>query len=478
MIQNFNSTGLLAPQIEHAKKLCYSLITNNISWDGSVTGAGKMYIACSIIRHLNQPFVIICPKLIIPTWKRVMESFGLNPELVINYEKLARGNTKFYKYQNKGCKGVPHFLRGKFKFPKEYLIVMDESHKMKGLESLHSGFLYAIKEQGYRCHLMSATQAMTPLDMRGFGYSIGFHQWMSKKHNDNFGMREFKRFCLDAGAKPMGQWGAMYFDSDDAESKEKLQSVHQNLFNTSKIGSRLTRADMGDIFPDNQIVCDAYDMGVNSDKIQSVYDNMEAELDRLEDRCASYKEHILAVITKARRFAELLKVPTIIEMSKELYDEGKSVLIFLNYTDSLEAVVSRLSSDFGPDLIGQIHGGVTYKTRFEDMEALQTDKKRFMVCNLAAGGQSVNLNDVTGKYPRASIINPSYSAVSVLQSMGRADRARTMSKVYTRCLYAARTIEETVCKKFRDKKDHLDILQDGDLIPNDRLFRFAHGMNV
>ena len=101
MIENFDNSGLLTPQIEHTKTLTESLLVNNVSFDASITGAGKMYIACSIIRHLKQPFVVVCPKLIIPTWKRVLASFGLTESLIINYEKLARGNTKYYKYKTK-----------------------------------------------------------------------------------------------------------------------------------------------------------------------------------------------------------------------------------------------------------------------------------------------------------------------------------------------------------------------------------------
>lgn len=464
----FNTDGLLPPQIPHAIKLRDSILQNGVAWDGSITGAGKTYVACSIARDLKRPFVVICPKISIPMWERMVKEFGLNAKLIINFEKLARGNTKWLKYKrNKKGEDLPDFLLANLKFPTDWLIILDESHKCKGVTSLNAGIMFAIKRQGYSSHLMSATQATTPLDMRAFGYLMDLH---------NGEMKKFKEFCVEAGAKWVGKWGAQYFDSDDPESVEKLKKIHHYLFDLKKVGSRLVREDFGSIFPDNQIVAESYDMGVNSDKIQSVYDEMEAELDRLEEQAENYKEHILAIITKARRKVELLKVPTMVEMSADLYQEGKSVALFVNYTDTIQAIYERLSKEFNKDLIGKIYGGQPPKQRIQDIDDFQADKKRFVVANLAAGGLSISLHDLNGKHPRGSIINPSWSAISVLQSMGRCDRAYTKTPVYQRALFAARTIEENVCRRFQQKKDHIDILNDGDLIPSDRIFKIVRSL--
>ena len=349
---------------------------------------------------------------------------------------------------------------------------------MKGIESLNAGMLFNIKRQNIRAHLMSATQATTPLDMRAFGYLMDLH---SKNPNELFELREFKKFCEDAGAEWVGKWGAQYFDSSKPESMAKLSVVHEYLFNAKKVCSRLTRKDMGDIFAETQVVAEAYDMGLASDKIQAVYDEMEMELDRLEERCESYKDHILAIITKARRHAEMLKVPTMVEMVSDYNAEGRSAVVFVNYQDTIDALVARLGKEFNPALIGQIHGGRTATQKQADIEAFQADQKHFMIANLAAGGQSINLHDVLGGRPRSSLINPSYSAISVLQSAGRIDRAYTKSDVYQRFLYAARTIEEQVCIRFNDKNCFITALNDGtlsdvDLIPTEKLFRFTKGL--
>jgi len=479
---SFNKKGLLEPQIKHAEILTTSLKDNGVSADFSGTGMGKTFVGASIARQRGKKFGIISPKLNIPKWKATCEIFGVKPEFIINYEKLARGNTDLYKYKTKGMKGIPHWLRGEFrKLPSGIELYMDEMHRTKGHESLNAGLVYAAVEQGVPMHTMSATMAMTPLDMRAFGYAAGLHKGINRLESENYGMRKFKAFMLDAGAEWVGKWGAMYFDSNNPESVAKLQEVRRILFDEKKIASRMNRADFGDIFPHNQIEATPYDMGENGKKIQRVYEEMQAELARLEKMSENYSQHIFAVLTKARRHAELLKVPALCELAEDLVVEGKSVIIGVNYTETIDAIVARLSKAFGRELIGRIFGEQSMRERFDDIAAFQADKKRIMVTNLAAGGECVDLQDITGKHPRAELVNPSYRAISVLQFMGRHDRAGALTDCLTYMVLAAGTIEESVGHKFNNKKSHLDILNDGDLVPDGISFmtqRIIAGMDV
>lgn len=478
---SFDTAGLLEPQKPHSQILESSLETNGISLDASGTGMGKTYVAAAIARYRKKKFAVISPKLNIPKWKTVLDLFGVKPEFIINYEKLARGNTDFYKYKRRGMKDIPHFLRGEFKIPKDVELFLDESHRTKGHESLNAGLVFAATTQGIPMHLMSATQAMTPLDMRAFGFATKLHKGMNHIETENFGMRKFKSFMEEAGAECVGHWGAMYFDSEKKESVEKLQSIHRELFEVRKIASRMNRADFGDIFPHNQIECTPYDMGTNGIKIARVYEDMQMELARLEKYAENYSQHIFAVLTKARRLAELYKVPTLCELTENMVEEGKSVLVFVNYTQTIEAMYARLSKTIGEKLIGQIHGNQTFAQRHFDINEYQSDRKRVILANVAAGSECIDLHDITGKYPRASFINPSYRAISILQAIGRPDRAGAMSDVLTNLVLADGTIETSVGGKFNQKKGHLDILNDGDLVPDGISFttsRVIRGMDI
>ena len=110
---SFNSTGLLAPQIPHAELLTNSLENNGISCDFSGTGMGKTFVGASIARQRGKKFAVISPKLNIPKWKATLDQFGMKPEFIINYEKLARGNTDLQlKMLPKGLEPSPRERHG------------------------------------------------------------------------------------------------------------------------------------------------------------------------------------------------------------------------------------------------------------------------------------------------------------------------------------------------------------------------------
>ena len=58
-----NTTGLLAPQVPHVKRLVDSLYTNGFALDMSETGTGKSYAAAAVARELGcdstRPLVLV-----------------------------------------------------------------------------------------------------------------------------------------------------------------------------------------------------------------------------------------------------------------------------------------------------------------------------------------------------------------------------------------------------------------------------------
>ena len=71
---------------------------------------------------------------------------------------------------------------------------------------------------------------------------------------------------------------------------------------------------------------------------------------------------------------------------------------------------------------------------------------------------------LTGEFPRHSIISPSYSAINLVQALGRIHRAEGKTPCIQKIVFAAGTIEERCCQRVQAKLDNLDLLNDGDLI--------------
>ena len=116
--------------------------------------------------------------------------------------------------------------------------------------------------------------------------------------------------------------------------------------------------------------------------------------------------------------------------------------------------------------IGYIVGGQTPKQRERDIDAFQADEKRLMLVNIKAGNAGVSLHDLNGNHPRESIISPTYSAIDMIQSMGRIHRAEAKTPTVQNVMFAAQTIEENVCRRVADKLNSLSVFNDNELNPH------------
>ena len=82
---------------------------------------------------------------------------------------------------------------------------------------------------------------------------------------------------------------------------------------------------------------------------------------------------------------------------------------------------------------------------------------------IAAGAASVSLHDLNGNYPRHTLVNPSFSAINTLQSLGRCHRANGKTPVIQRFFFANGVgIEERMRQRVSMRLDNLDSLNDGD----------------
>ena len=440
---------LLPPQREHAVNLLNSLYINGVACDQSETGTGKTYVAAWLAKNLNSPVVIVCPKVVIPSWTKVLSYFGIKAHCLINYEKLIRGNTEHLSFKDGKDTGPSDYT---INFPKNSLVILDEVHKCKSATSKNSDFLIKLKMDGYKSLLLSATAATNPLEMKAFGFATTLHNLVSYRH-----------FITSSGAYA-GRYGGFQIDLQSQKTIEAMSNIHNTLFNLYKVSSRMTRKMFDKIFPDNHVMAECFDMGTNTDKINRVYEQMESEMAALEESSINYSQHHFAIMTKARRLAELLKVPTMVEMIEDWYDEGISPVVFVNFTDTVEAIEKQLAKNRKFDgKIARIVGGQSDKVRQKDIEDFQSDTKRIMIANLAAGNAGVSLHDLIGNHPRGSIISPSYSAINLLQALGRIHRAEGKTTCIQKVMFAAGTIEEEACKRVQCKLNNLECLNDGDL---------------
>ena len=454
-MMNLNFNGLLEPQKIHSTKLLNSLHMNGFAFDASPTGTGKTYCASWIAKNYGSSVVVICPKSVQKNWFDTLKSFGVDNPIVMTFERLVRGNTDYYTYDMSVYLNRTNWWKSlgiTVNFPSNSLVILDEVHKCKGQKSLTGECLVAIKNAGHKLLMLSASAATNVTEMKAFGYVTLLHS--------GYG---FYDFCKDNGVA-FNRFGLGTWDANLQKCKEGMVRIHNTLFNTLGCANRMNRKDFGDIFPDNQVIADGFDLGSNTAKLQSVYNEMEYELMNLDESSMEYSEHHFAIIMKARRQSELLKVPAMVSWIEDMYDEGVSPVVFINFRETLEAIEKRLDSAKYSGKIAKIVGGQTQKQRDNEIEQFQSDIKRICLVMVAAGSASVSLHDLNGNYPRSTLINPSYSAINTLQALGRCHRANGKTPVIQRFFFANGVeIEEKMRKRVNLRLTNLDSLNDGDL---------------
>lgn len=452
---NLNFDGLLEPQKIHSTKLLNSLHLNGFAFDASPTGTGKTYCASWIAKNYGSSVVIICPKSVQKNWFDTLKSFGIDNPIVMTFERLVRGNTDYYTYDMSVYLNRTNWWKSlgiTVNFPNNSLVILDEVHKCKGQKSLSGECLVAIKNAGHKLLMLSASAATNVTEMKAFGYATLLHS--------GYG---FYDFCKDNGVA-FNRFGLGTWDANLQKCKEGMVRIHNTLFNTLGCANRMNRKDFGNIFPDNQVIADGFDLGSNTAKLQSVYNEMEYELMNLDESSMEYSEHHFAIIMKARRQSEILKVPAMVSWIEDMYDEGVSPVVFINFRETLEAIEKRLDSAKYSGKIAKIVGGQTQKQRDNEIEQFQSDIKRICLVMVAAGSASVSLHDLNGNYPRHTLINPSYSAINTLQALGRCHRANGKTPVVQRFFFANGVeIEEKMRKRVNLRLTNLDSLNDGDL---------------
>ena len=420
-------------QEEHARKLLKSIYVHSYAKDGSDTGTGKTYIALSVARDLGLTPFVVCPKAVIPSWKEAMKEFGYKVPFAFSYDKIRRGSTEFYN-------GKVWALRRS-----KVLVIFDEDHRCKSPKSKNAKLMVHAKAAKVLVLSLGATSCTNPTEMRALGYLLDMHD-----------DRGWYKWCLKNGCK-RGLFGGLVFNN----SKTVLKRLHDHIYKLGR-GSRIKIGDLPDgAFPEGVITADGYDLP-DSKEIKLIYDDLRASLLALHSRMESDDDSAIVAQLRARQQVETLKIPLLEELARDGYESGNSVVIFVNFRDSVETLLKRLA---GLCEISLVHGGQTEHDRSMSVKRFQQDKTRICICTIQAGGTGLSLHDVNGDYPRLSLISPNFSAIDFKQTLGRIHRAGAKSPAVQKVIFANDTVEMRVCSAVRSKLRNIDLINDDEMNP-------------
>jgi superfamily II DNA or RNA helicase len=429
--------GLLPYQVPAARALVAGLVHLGAALDSSDTGTGKTYTTLAAMRSLGLSPLVIVPKAIIPSWERAAVHLGIRIQ-VINYEKVRAGNTPYgeWKTETYGSRTYERFVWS----PKVRALIFDEAHRAKGTKTQNAQLLIGAAFQKIPTIAASASCVTSPMDMRALGYLLGLH-----------GLRDFYTWAEAHGCHK-NRWDGWEFGGNEHD----IQRIHAQIF--PERGVRIRVSDLGDQFPKTMITTTLVDVQ-SPEKLSKAYADLDAAFKKIEEAKKDDKdgaEHLTAML-RARQVSETQKIPALIDMAKDALEEGRSVMIAVNFNDSLDTIAHALGKD---RKVATIRGDQSAEERERNIQAFQTNKVHVIVINLRAGGVGVSLHDLHGR-PRTALISPSWSAVDLKQALGRIWRAGGVSGSVQHILYARGTVEERVAEMLEAKLRRLTVFNDG-----------------
>ena len=419
------------PAIENTLR---ALRKHGAALDASDPGTGKTLMNLTVCREVGARPGIIAPLAALPGWERHCRILGIRPAFLHTWEKMRTARTEWL--------ARPHG-NWRWSIPDDVLLVFDEVHKAKSHDSQNARLHIAASAQELAMVCLSATVCSDPLGMRALGTMFG---WF--KQADEFWQWAFRHGVR----KNFHGKGFGFNPRNDAEGDAILKDIHSRIF--PERGTRLRIAEIPD-FPKTTIIPEAHALPEEqTDTLRRMLDEIVAKND---EEMASEKSTILTQLLRERQYSETAKADLLAKIVRDELDNGQSVAVFVNFLPTLEL----LQAEFKCPVV---KGGQTPKERAEATTAFQANKVRVILCQVAAGGQSIDLHDTDGRFPRVSVICPTYSVIELRQILGRVQRTGAKSPSRQRIIFAKGTVEEEVCDAVADKLDNLDLLNDGEIM--------------
>jgi superfamily II DNA or RNA helicase len=427
--------NLLPFQILPTQVIISNLKNRAVCINASDTGTGKTYTSMAAAKELKKNPLIICKQAVIPIWAKIADKFGVKPLAIVNYETIKKG--KMYNKEGKRIK-CPYLdydqseKKFKWKLPNNTLIIFDEVHNCKEKKTINAKLLAStvgIYNKKNPLLMLSATICDKLENFKIIAYVLGF----------------IKNLSHATG------W-MKYMNKNPTLTMKKL---HNELF--PKYASRITISELKDVFPESQVSADEYLMN-NYQEIEDAYIELENAINELKNKENNDSDFILVKILRARQKIELLKIPTFVEQAKDYLENNNSVVIFVNFKETMYTLAKLLNTNC------LIHGDQKKEVRQKNIDAFQNNSERIIICNMHAGGESISLHDIHGGHPRVSLISPTWSALRLIQVLGRIYRVGSKTPVLQRIICCAKTIESSVCVNLNIKINNISQINDGDLL--------------
>jgi SWI/SNF-related matrix-associated actin-dependent regulator 1 of chromatin subfamily A len=359
------------PPLEHQKIAIEKLAGSKRFILADDMGLGKT--TSTIIAALetgSKKILIICPASLKINWQREIANYSDRPVfiaegkkfstehdfVIVNYDILKN----FYDVKNK-----PESLLTKGNFD---LVILDEAHMVSNPQAQRTKIINHFVKSVNRAWLLTGT----PMTSRPMNYynllnlieSPVAQNWMA------YAIRYCQGYQFTAGKRKV--WNVT-----GASNLEELRD------RTSKQILRRLKEDVLDL-PD-KIITPVY-LRLQSKEYENLMGEYYDWYDKNPDESKSLTVQF-SKLMKVRKVIANEKVKQTIEFAENILEQGKKVIIFTNFTDTLQSIYQH----FGKQAV-YLDGSCSNSVRQQAVDQFQNDEKvRVFVGNLKAAGVGLTL---------------------------------------------------------------------------------------
>jgi len=419
------------------------------------TGTGKTYIVaqtlCDILPELTKddklgkgpiPILWVAPAATIVQTQRVLKAYGLAGKvLVMSYAALTSpktGGTMFYATKIKVEWGQEHTVYEWSEFMLPRLVVFDECQALKNDGSSRTNIARQLPPKNVKRLFVSATPYQRVCEARTVMTGVG----MRSRYNV---------LPLSEGTAPSVLRSLATYGNTASYSPRAMEKI-KDVMEPYTVALKNIRFKYK-----ARTECVLIDF--RSDKERESYNNAYEEYLEYLYRLRGQTGHgivaaRLVAMMKFRQKAEEIRSPLVAARARNAVVEGSQAIIASNFKGMLRGVWLALTKTYGidEDKIGYVTGGQTPEKRQRDVDAFQRGDKDYMLLTVAAGGVGISLHhEIESARPRHIILPPTWSAIDLIQCVGRSHRITSMSNTLQEVLWYRNTIEERVAAVVKNK---------------------------
>ena len=417
------------------------------------TGVGKTYITAQALKQViptllkseapDTPFPVlwIGPAATMIQTQRVLKSYGIAQYVMtLSYSALTSpktGGAMFYQTRTEVTYGQEQIVYDWRECMLPRLVVFDECQALKNEESTRTAIARGLPDSVKRLFI-SATPYQRVCEARTVMVGVGMRS-------------EYNVLPLSQGTAPSVMRSLATYGNTAAYSPkamEKVKGVMQP-YTVNVKGIRFKHK------AHTECVLINFQRSEERDAYNNAYNEYLEELFRLRGQTGhGILAARLVAMQKFRQKAEEIRSPIVAGRAHNAIQEGSQVIIASNFKNMLRGAWQALTkrSNYDPDRIGFVTGGQTAEQRQRHVDEFQAGKRDVMLLTMQAGGVGISLHHEQDEArPRHIILPPTWSAIDLIQCLGRSHRITSRSNTLQEVLWYRDTIEERVAAVVENK---------------------------